>query len=481
MELLDYVPSWDDIERNLDHQFSELNQSANEGWDGFTRRLSEAPSQAYGAMGGHRIDNVRQAMALSYPIMQMNLSRKWASINIVDILPVLLKLVQEVVMILGGSVAIGGAAGGAVGSLGFGVGAVPGAIIGGGIGLQVGNLILIGLGLGSIAKYFYYGLPACLAILQEGLAIAWTAEDGVKPAGLDPSGGSAAVIQERTERAARQLARGQEQLVLLLLTAIVTYLTRGQVKAGLMNSMDSIAARSASLQAQISNKEFANWLARNERRILDEPGLHAKDEPRFRKIDPEREAMMEHYAKQDKDFVPLEKQINSTETFEPIGVRAEEIEKYLKTEEGTNYIREAAAADPTKSAGLIYERVRGQLASGKELPTSKIVSHPLIKIVAEGGGEPKFSPYFTTYEEFKKAASSQQSLADMFGLPVVSEGSKYTIYEITPFTPAKVYVSEIAKTVELGGTIERTGGATQYIVPNRGLWAPARPIGFIGN
>ena len=53
------------------------------------------------------------------------------------------------------------------------------------------------------------------------MTTAWFAEDGLKPAGLDPSGGSAAQAQERVERAARQLARGQEQWVLLLLTAIV--------------------------------------------------------------------------------------------------------------------------------------------------------------------------------------------------------------------------------------------------------------------
>jgi len=284
MDLLAHVPSWDDIERNLDHKFSELNQSvshglqsAHDGWDGFTRRVSNGASQAYGAMGGHRIDNVRNAMALSYPIMQSDLTRKWASINIKEILPVLLKLVQEVVMILGGSVAVGGAVGGAAGSLAFGIGAAPGAVAGAGIGLQVGNLILMALGLSAIAEYFYKGLPACLSTLQEGLATAWYAEDGLKPAGLDPTGGSSAQIQERTERAARQLARGQEQLVLLLLTAIVTYLTRGQMKAGVINSMESIATRSATLQASISNKEFANWLAKNQSKILAEPELQVKD------------------------------------------------------------------------------------------------------------------------------------------------------------------------------------------------------------
>lgn len=488
MDLLDYVPSWNDVERNLDRKFSALNQSVNrgmqtahDGWDGFTRRVSSGANQAYGYMGGNRIDHVRQAMALSYPIMQTNLSRKWASININEILPVLLKLVQEVVMILGGSVAVGGAVGGAVGSLAFGAGALPGAVVGGGIGLQVGNLILMGLGLAAIGEYFYQGLPACLSTLQQGLATAWNAEDGVKPAGLDPSGGSSAAIQDRTERAARQLARGQEQLILLLLTAIVTYLTRGQMKAGVMNSVESIATRSAKLQAEMSNKRFAEWLVRNERSILTEPDLQVKETRPFRHTNSTLEDMMMDYQKRDPDFVPLEQKIVDIKTFKTNGVQKGEIEKYLTTDEGINYLKQAAAADPTKPLEVIYERVRGQLASGKELPTAKIVNHPLVKIVAEGGGEPKYSPYFTTREEFMKAASSQKSLADVFGLPLASEGSKYTVYEIIPLAPAKVYMSEVAATTELGGVIERSGGAIQYIVPDRGLWGPAKPIGFIGN
>jgi hypothetical protein len=284
MDLLANVPSWADVERNLEQKFSELNQGVNEGlqsahdnWNGFTRRVGNGASQAYGYMGGQRIDSVNRAFALSYPIIQMDLKRKWASIEIEQILPVLLQLVKEVSMILGGSVAIGTIAGGAAGAFAFGIGAAPGAAAGAGIGLQVGNLILMGLGLSAIAEYFYQGLPACLSILQEGITTAWHADDGVKPAGLDPSGGSASIVQERTERAARQLARGQEQLVLLLLTAIVTYLTRGQMKAGVVGSMESIATRSARLQAEISNKQLAGWLARNEQKLLAQAELQVKE------------------------------------------------------------------------------------------------------------------------------------------------------------------------------------------------------------
>lgn len=280
MDFLANIPSWDDIERNLDQTFGDLNQSidkglqsANDGWDGFTRRLSNGASQVYADHGGAQIDHVRQALTLSYPIVLDDLTRKLASINITEILPVLLKLVREVVMIMGGSVAVGAGIGGAVGSLAFGAGALPGAAVGGSIGLEVGNIILMALGLASIADYFRQGVGPCASSLSEGFMTAWRAEDGLKPPGLDPTGGSAAMIQERIERAARQFARGQEQYVLLLLTAIVAFLM-GRYS---LNAMENVATRSFRLRAEITNKEFAEWLARNEQQLLKLQELQPKD------------------------------------------------------------------------------------------------------------------------------------------------------------------------------------------------------------
>lgn len=164
MSFLTDVPNREDIARNLEGKFSHLNQSLDQGWesalgswDGFTRRVSNEATLAYGSVGGNRIESVRLAMAKSYPIIQQDLTRKWASINIADILPSLLQLVKEVAMIMGGSVAVGAVAGGAAGSLAFGAGALPGAVVGGGIGAQVGNVILLGMGLSAIADYFYQG------------------------------------------------------------------------------------------------------------------------------------------------------------------------------------------------------------------------------------------------------------------------------------------------------------------------------------
>ncbi|OUM04816.1 hypothetical protein BW686_24755, partial [Pseudomonas syringae] len=141
MDILADVPRWDDIERTLEDKFSHLNQSfdegwesASDGWNGFTRRVSNEATLAFGSIGGNRIESVKLAMAKSYPIIQLSLMRKWASIDIAEILPVLLQLVKEVAMIMGGSVAVGTLVGGAVGSLAFGAGALPGAMVGGGVG-----------------------------------------------------------------------------------------------------------------------------------------------------------------------------------------------------------------------------------------------------------------------------------------------------------------------------------------------------------
>jgi hypothetical protein len=390
MDLLANVPSWADVERNLDQKFNELNQGVNDGlqsvhdnWNGFTRRVSNGASQAYGYMGGRRIDAVHQAMTLSYPIIQMDLKRKWASIEIEQILPVLLQLVKEVSMILGGSVAIGTVAGGAAGAFAFGIGAAPGAAVGAGIGLQVGNLILMGLGLSAIAEYFYQGLPACLSTLQEGIATAWHAEEGLKPSGLDPSGGSAALVQERVERAARQLARGQEQLVLLLLTAIVTYLTRGQMKAGVMNSMESIATRSAKLQAEISNKQLAGWLARNEQKLLARDELRVKEPAPLKVIDPAeqvakaKEAPAVKSAKRTDIIHRLASEVNSTfpEGWSPPykpGTRVTEFtntmdDTYVRVH-GENNMARSWMMKPEAIKGLTPAQIKSKFAL-PELPT----------------------------------------------------------------------------------------------------------------
>lgn len=284
MDLLPDVPSWADLERKINHSAQGLGQSAastwdsasngfRQGWNGVSQRVSGGVNSAYEKLGGRRIDCLRQAMSQSYPTVRQDLMRRFSDIGIDQIIDVLLDLAKQVAMILGGSIATGGAIGGAAGAFFFGVGAVPGAAAGAGIGLEIGNLILMGLGLSAIAQYFYEGLPACLTALQKGITTAWNAPDDGKAPGLDPSWGATSRESLTVNKASWELAQGQEQLILLLLTAIVTYLLRGQIKGGLTQSAENIAARGARLQAEIKNKQLANWLARNQEKLLAKPEL----------------------------------------------------------------------------------------------------------------------------------------------------------------------------------------------------------------
>ncbi|MER2297296.1 MULTISPECIES: DUF6861 domain-containing protein [Pseudomonas] len=279
MDFTSKVPTWDEIERNLENKFGELNQSiqtywheSNQSWNGFTRRVSHQVDQTYGSLGGNRIDAVREAYYLAEPMFLERIRQHWSTLHIEQIIDVLRKLAKEVSMILGGSITIGSIVGGAAGSLAFGAGAVPGAVAGGAIGLEVGNLVLVGLGLSAISEYFLMGIPTCLATLQDGIITAWHSEDGI-PSGLDPTGGSAARREQMIRQAANQLARGQEQLVQLLLTAIVAYLLRGPINSGISNTMESIASRSFNFKAEVTNRELASWLGRNQAALLAHPEL----------------------------------------------------------------------------------------------------------------------------------------------------------------------------------------------------------------
>ncbi|MNO77752.1 hypothetical protein D3C76_688720 [compost metagenome] len=52
---------------------------------------------------------------------------------------------------------------------------------------------------------------------------------------------------------------------------------------------------------------------------------------------------------------------------------------------------------------------------------------------------------------------------------------------MTPLKPTEVFVSKIAPTTEFGGSIDRVGGALQYLTPNRNEWSTTKLIGTIDN
>lgn len=266
---------------------------------------------------------------------------------------------------------------------------------------------------------------------------------------------------------------------MLLLTAIVTYLPRGQIKSGVMACMDSIATRSAKLQAEISNKQFAVWLAKNEQKLLAQAELQVKEPAPMKKVEPE--TMREYYARQDQSFVPYEEQLNKAKTFETLGLSRAKVMQYLETKEGQLYLSKLQAADPGASFNEIITRAVGQIASGSTIPEVRIMNSPLIKIVPIGQEASKYSPFFTTREELQNAAKSNRTLADVFGPPLASEAPKYSIFEMTPLKPTEVFVSKVTPATEFAGSIGRSGEAIQFLTPNRSEFSTTKLIGEISN
>lgn len=174
-------------------------------------------------------------------------------------------------------------------------------------------------------------------------------------------------------------------------------------------------------------------------------------------------------------------EIARSETFRTQGVSEQAARNYLTTPEGKLYLRSVVEADPGASKIDLLKRAVGQITSGSELPRMEAIKEPLVKIVPAGQSVSQYSPFFTKQSEFDRALASGKNLSEYFGLPITSEAQVYDVYQIQPKASAEVFVNRVAPTSELGGLVTKSGGAEQYLVPNRALYTNAVRITSIGN
>ncbi|MFH7428806.1 DUF6861 domain-containing protein, partial [Pseudomonas syringae group genomosp. 7] len=80
--------------------------------------------------------------------------------------------------------------------------------------------------LASIAEFFVDGIPRIVDQSVRGITVAWECTRGAP--GLNPFGGDDPQV---VDRAGYHIAQGHEEVVVLLLGAIVAYLTRGRGNA----------------------------------------------------------------------------------------------------------------------------------------------------------------------------------------------------------------------------------------------------------
>ena len=127
----------------------------------------------------------------------------------------------------------------------------------------------------------------------------------------------------------------------------------------------------------------------------------------------------------------------------------------------------------------LQHRATRYVQTGSNVPVQRTSERPLVKIVPVNNRVSDYSPFFTTYDQLEWARESHRPLSDLFGLPAMQDSNAYCVFEIAPKSPATIFESVIAPTSELNGRFQTQGGATQYIVPDRGRFTSPVFIGVI--
>lgn len=163
--------------------------------------------------------------------------------------------------------------------------------------------------------------------------------------------------------------------------------------------------------------------------------------------------------------------IKGSSTFKPKGVSKQEVREYLEGPAGTRYLALLKANNPTATNAQVRQWAITALRSGKTVPRHLTTEQTMLKIVPKGQFK-ETTPFWTTQAELQKVIDSGRPLNEAFGLPMASDSPVYEIYRATPKsgrTP-DVFKSIVAPTVELNGLEKRSGGAVQYLIPDRGAW-----------
>jgi hypothetical protein len=255
MLLWQIVPTWRDIETRI------TDEMGYQGGAQFRTYLNEAvPSLA---LNLRRVDSVRRAFYKAESIAGQLLRQRFADLDIRTILNDLLEVAEQMAMIVAGTALTGGLLGAGIGAFAGGAGAIPGGVAGTAIGFKVSGWILGVLGIASLAEFFVDGLPRIGEYYLDGIRIAWEGTRGEE--GLNPfSQDSPFAIQH----AAHSIATGHVEVVMLLLSAMVSYLTRGGGSAGVL---------AQEMAASKKGARIGQWMLKHEEALKKRPDLQVPE------------------------------------------------------------------------------------------------------------------------------------------------------------------------------------------------------------
>lgn len=251
MFLWHIVPSWQQIEDRIRQEMGYQSGARSRNHLG-----EPVPSLS---LNIRRVASVRSAFHQAQWQASDLLRRRFTDLDISSILKDLIDVVTQMAMIVAGSTLTGGAIGAGVGAFFGGVGAVPMGAAGAAMGLQVSSWILGVLGLQSIAEFFVEGLPRIGGYYLTGIRTAWEGtrgDEGLTPFSQDDP--------QAVSRAAHHIALGHVEVVILLLGAIVEYLTRGRGHAGRL---------AQEMRASPKGGRIGQWMLEHEEALKGRPDL----------------------------------------------------------------------------------------------------------------------------------------------------------------------------------------------------------------
>ena len=212
-----------------------------------------------------RAAGLQQAIRLSEELAVYRILRDFRELDLQGVVNDIVEVLRQCLIVMlattGGGALIGGIAGGVGGA---GVGAIPGVVVGAGAGAQVGEWILIAMGLKALAEYVVKDMPGIARDYWVGIRQAWLAATP-PPLPQQP----VRVDRLAVCHAAEKIARAHVAVFVLLLMGIVAYLAKGR------GSMGELAK---SVRGSKVGPRFAEWMVRNEGKLKAEPRLRAREE-----------------------------------------------------------------------------------------------------------------------------------------------------------------------------------------------------------
>lgn len=415
-----------------------------------------------------RADSVRQAIRLSEGLAVYWILRDFRDLNLQGVVNDIVEVLRQCLIVMltttGGGALIGGIAGG-IG--GVGAGAVPGVVIGAGAGAQVGEWILIAMGLKALAEYVVNDMPGIARDYWAGIHQAWQAATA-PPLPQQPI----RIDQLALHHAAEKIARAHVAVFVLLLMGIVAYLAKGR---------GSMADLAESVRGSKAGPRFAEWMVRNEGRLkadkrISERALQATRESSNGNAVTTKPNNPPASKKSPEPGDTVRKPVRKPA---PDGYRSYRThginENPMLTPEGRGMVSQYEKQGFTRDEAILKTRQLMESGSTRPVANPVQIGDKFYKLVPKNSMPGRNSEFWMSKAEMDSLRGlNADQIGDCLGLPLESQqAGEFDVVQITAIHPSMSYTSRIAPTSQNGW--EQSGGKVQTLVTDRSSFnAPSR-------